>query len=50
MGIATVQLQPELVIEHLVRWHSQPWEHRCEQFTCMTRVHHSLTSFTGWQL
>jgi len=41
-------------IEHLVKEHSQPWEHRCKQFTCETGrsrpwVHPSLTLFKGWQ-
>jgi len=35
MGIA--KLQPEPMIEHLVKGHSQPWEHRCKQFTCVTK-------------
>ena len=35
MGI--FKSQPEPVIEHLVKGHSQPWEHRWKQFTCATR-------------
>lgn len=46
MGTIRSRLKP--VIEHLVKGHSQPWEHRCEQFTCLTgkgapRVQPSLT-------
>ena len=49
-----IRSQPESVIEHLVKGHSQSWEHRWDQFTCVTRqggpwAHPSLTSFKGWQ-
>lgn len=29
----TVMSWPEPLTEHPVKGHSQPWEHRCEQFT-----------------
>lgn len=46
--------QHEPVMEHLVKGHSQPWEHMWKQFTSATRrggprVHLSLTSCKGWQ-
>lgn len=43
--MGTVRSRPGPVIEHLVKGQSQPWEHRCEEFTLVT----SQTSFTGWQ-
>lgn len=43
--MGTVRSWPEPVTEHLVKGQSQPWEHRCEEFTLVT----SQTSFTGWQ-
>jgi len=53
--MGTVRSQHEQVIEHLVKGHSQQWEHRLKQFTCVTRreghwLHPSLTSFKGLQL
>ena len=50
----TVRSQPEPVTEHLAKGLSQPWEHRCEQFTWVTErgepwVYPSLTSFKGLQ-
>jgi len=38
----TVTSWSEPMIEHLVKGHGQPWEHRCKQFTCATR--------RGWTL
>ena len=51
----TVRSQLGPVIEHLVKGHGQPREHRCEQSTCEARsggprIHSSLTSFKCWQL
>jgi len=34
--MGTAQSRPEPVIQHLVRGHSQPWEHRWKKFTCVT--------------
>ena len=30
----TVKSKPEPVIEHLVKGHRRPWEHRWKHFTC----------------
>jgi len=48
MGIA--KLQPEPMIEHLVKGRSQPWEHRWKQLAYVTgtRFRPSLTSFKDW--
>lgn len=32
--IETIRSQSKPVTEHLVKRHSQTWEHRCKQFTC----------------
>jgi len=50
----TVRSCPEPVIEHLLKWCSQPWEHRWKQFTFVTRrvgvwLQPFLTSSEGWQ-
>jgi len=52
MGVA--KPRPEVVIEHLVKGCSQPWEHRWKQFNLVTGrggpcLHPLLTSFKGWQ-